>query len=59
MEATYAEYDEWSEKGVAETVVHLYKKALVQLEKYKPFEEMLVNGPCSCSTSSRSTCNAM
>lgn len=57
MEATYAEYDEWSEKGVAETVVHLYKKALEQLEKYKPFEEMLVN--TFCRTSSKSTCNAI
>lgn len=56
MEATYAEYDEWSDSGVAETVAHLYKKALQQLEKYKPFEETLVNtflltpqGSCSCS----------
>lgn len=47
MEATYAEYEEWSEKGVAETVAHLYKKAVEQLDKYKPFEEMLVNTFCS------------
>lgn len=66
MEATYAEYEEWSEKGVAETVVHLYKKAVEQLDKYKPLEEMLVkhllltsHGPCSCRTSSRSACDAM
>lgn len=43
MEATYAEYEEWSEHGVAETVIHLYKKALQQLEKCKSFEESLVN----------------
>lgn len=46
MEATYAEYDEWSDKGVAETVAQLYKKAMQQLEKYKPFEETLVNTFC-------------
>ncbi|XP_075881793.1 spliceosome associated factor 3, U4/U6 recycling protein isoform X2 [Nelusetta ayraudi] len=42
MEATYAEYDEWSDSGVAETVARLYKKALQQLEKYKPLEETLL-----------------
>lgn len=42
MEATYAEYEEWSEDGVPETVVHLYKKALQQMEKRKAFEEPLV-----------------
>ncbi|XP_074494100.1 squamous cell carcinoma antigen recognized by T-cells 3 [Sebastes fasciatus] len=42
MEATYAEYEEWSEHGVAETVIHLYKKALQQLAKCKPFEESLI-----------------
>lgn len=47
MEATYAEYDEWSDSGVAETVARLYKKALQQLEKYKPLEETLVNTFCS------------
>lgn len=47
MEATYAEYDEWSDSGVAETVARLYKKALQQLEKYKPFEETLVSAFCS------------
>lgn len=47
MEATYAEYDEWSDNGVAETVARLYKKALQQLEKYKPFEETLVKTFCS------------
>lgn len=42
MEATYAEYEEWSEHGVPDTVVHLYKKALQQMERCKPFEESLV-----------------
>ncbi|XP_068594447.1 squamous cell carcinoma antigen recognized by T-cells 3 [Brachionichthys hirsutus] len=42
MEATYAEYEEWSEQGVPETVVHQYKKALQQMEKCKPFEESLL-----------------
>lgn len=42
MEATYAEYEEWSEQGVRETVVHLYKKALQQMEKCKPYEESLL-----------------
>ncbi|KAM4616482.1 squamous cell carcinoma antigen recognized by T-cells 3 isoform 2-T2 [Polymixia lowei] len=42
MEATYAEYEEWSEKGVPETVAHQYKKALQQMEKSKPFEETLL-----------------
>lgn len=42
MEATYAEYEEWSEHGVPETVLHLYKKALQQMERCKPFEESLV-----------------
>lgn len=42
MEGTYAEYEEWSEHGVPETVMHQYKKALQQMEKCKPFEEALV-----------------
>ncbi|KAK5871462.1 hypothetical protein PBY51_004344 [Eleginops maclovinus] len=42
MEATYAEYDEWSEHGVAETVMIQYKKALQQLAKCKPLEEALI-----------------
>ena len=42
MEATYAEYEEWSEHGVRETVVHQYKKALQQLAKCTSFEEALV-----------------
>lgn len=42
MEATYAEYEEWSEHGVSETVMHLYKKALRQMERCKPFEASLV-----------------
>uniref|UniRef100_A0A3B5A219 Spliceosome associated factor 3, U4/U6 recycling protein n=1 Tax=Stegastes partitus TaxID=144197 RepID=A0A3B5A219_9TELE len=42
MEATYAEYEEWSEHGVAETVIQQYKKALQQMEKCKSFEESLL-----------------
>uniref|UniRef100_A0AAX7SCJ6 RRM domain-containing protein n=1 Tax=Astatotilapia calliptera TaxID=8154 RepID=A0AAX7SCJ6_ASTCA len=42
MEGTYAEYEEWSEHGVPETVVHQYKKAVQQMEKCKPFEEALM-----------------
>ncbi|XP_053181607.1 squamous cell carcinoma antigen recognized by T-cells 3 isoform X1 [Scomber japonicus] len=42
MEATYAEYEEWSDQGVAETVVHQYKKALQQMEKCKALEEPLL-----------------
>ncbi|KAF3695804.1 Squamous cell carcinoma antigen recognized by T-cells 3 [Channa argus] len=42
MEATYAEYEEWSEHGVPETVSNQYKKALQQMEKCKSFEESLL-----------------
>uniref|UniRef100_A0A8D3D241 Spliceosome associated factor 3, U4/U6 recycling protein n=1 Tax=Scophthalmus maximus TaxID=52904 RepID=A0A8D3D241_SCOMX len=42
MEATYAEYEEWSEHGVPETVMRQYKKALQQLEKCRSFEESLL-----------------
>ncbi|XP_061585123.1 squamous cell carcinoma antigen recognized by T-cells 3 [Cololabis saira] len=42
MEATYAEYEEWSEQGVPETTTHQYKKVLQQMEKCKPFEEALL-----------------
>lgn len=42
METTYAEYEEWSENGVPETAVHLYRKALQQKEKCKSYEEALV-----------------
>jgi len=42
MEATYAEYEEWAEHGVPETVIHQYKKALQQMAKCRPFEEALV-----------------
>lgn len=47
MEATYAEYEEWSDQGVAETVAQQYRKAVQQMEKCKPFEESLVNNFCS------------
>ncbi|XP_004636339.1 squamous cell carcinoma antigen recognized by T-cells 3 isoform X2 [Octodon degus] len=42
MEATFAEYEEWSEDPVPESVVQSYNKALQQLEKYKPYEESLL-----------------
>lgn len=54
MEATYAEYEEWSEHGVPETVVHQYKKALKQMEKCKPLEESLVTDCCLSSAASAS-----
>nr|XP_014128250.1 squamous cell carcinoma antigen recognized by T-cells 3 [Zonotrichia albicollis] len=42
MEASYAEYEEWSEEPIPETTVKNYKKALQQLEKCKPYEEALL-----------------
>eukprot|EP00069_Balaena_mysticetus_P013539 bmy_08264T0 len=42
MEATFAEYEEWSEDPIPESVIQNYNKALQQLEKYKPFEEALL-----------------
>ncbi|XP_036304828.1 squamous cell carcinoma antigen recognized by T-cells 3 isoform X2 [Pipistrellus kuhlii] len=42
MEATFAEYEEWSEDPVPESVIQSYHKALQQLEKYKPYEEALL-----------------
>uniref|UniRef100_A0A1A7Z1N7 Spliceosome associated factor 3, U4/U6 recycling protein n=1 Tax=Iconisemion striatum TaxID=60296 RepID=A0A1A7Z1N7_9TELE len=42
METTYAEYEEWSENGVPETVVHQYKKAVQQMQKCKSYEEALL-----------------
>ncbi|XP_004843681.3 squamous cell carcinoma antigen recognized by T-cells 3 isoform X1 [Heterocephalus glaber] len=42
MEATFAEYEEWSDDPVPELVIQNYNKALQQLEKYKPYEEALL-----------------
>ncbi|XP_018416410.1 PREDICTED: squamous cell carcinoma antigen recognized by T-cells 3 isoform X2 [Nanorana parkeri] len=42
MESTYGEYVDWSEEPIADSVVHNYKKALQQVEKYKPYEEALL-----------------
>ncbi|XP_072456311.1 squamous cell carcinoma antigen recognized by T-cells 3 [Notamacropus eugenii] len=42
MEATYAEYEEWSEDPIPEAVTQSYKKALQQMEKCKPYEEALL-----------------
>lgn len=43
MEATFAEYEEWSEDPIPESVIQNYNKALQQLEKYKPYEDALVS----------------
>ena len=43
MEATLAEYEEWSEEPMPESVLQSDQKALGQLEKYKPYEEALVS----------------
>ncbi|XP_021501726.1 squamous cell carcinoma antigen recognized by T-cells 3 [Meriones unguiculatus] len=42
MEATFAEYEEWSEEPIPESVLQSYQRALEQLEKYKPYEEALL-----------------
>ncbi|XP_077016231.1 spliceosome associated factor 3, U4/U6 recycling protein isoform X1 [Tamandua tetradactyla] len=42
MEATFAEYEEWSEGPVPESVIQSYNKALQQLQKYKPYEDSLL-----------------
>uniref|UniRef100_A0A8C5LQW6 Spliceosome associated factor 3, U4/U6 recycling protein n=1 Tax=Leptobrachium leishanense TaxID=445787 RepID=A0A8C5LQW6_9ANUR len=42
MEATYAEYEEWSEEPITELVTQNYKKALKQVEKFKTYEEALL-----------------
>uniref|UniRef100_A0A8C0PIF4 Spliceosome associated factor 3, U4/U6 recycling protein n=2 Tax=Canis lupus TaxID=9612 RepID=A0A8C0PIF4_CANLF len=42
MEATFAEYEEWSEDPIPESVIQNYNKALQQLERYKPYEEALL-----------------
>lgn len=47
MEGTYAEYSDWADDGVPETVTHQYRRALQQLEKCKPFEEALVTAHLS------------
>lgn len=47
MEATFAEYEEWSEDPIPESVIQSYNKALQQLEKYKPYEDALVRRGCS------------
>uniref|UniRef100_A0A674F6V6 Spliceosome associated factor 3, U4/U6 recycling protein n=1 Tax=Salmo trutta TaxID=8032 RepID=A0A674F6V6_SALTR len=42
MDGTYAEYEEWSDQGVSDTVSQKYKGALKQMEKSKPYEETLM-----------------
>ncbi|XP_068095731.1 squamous cell carcinoma antigen recognized by T-cells 3 isoform X2 [Hyperolius riggenbachi] len=42
MNSTFAEYEDWSEDPIPAPVVANYKKALQQVEKYKPYEEALL-----------------
>ncbi|XP_046872792.1 squamous cell carcinoma antigen recognized by T-cells 3 isoform X1 [Hypomesus transpacificus] len=42
MDATYAEYEEWSDQGVAETVTQQYRRALQHMHKSKPHEQALL-----------------
>uniref|UniRef100_A0A8C8IJX1 Spliceosome associated factor 3, U4/U6 recycling protein n=1 Tax=Oncorhynchus tshawytscha TaxID=74940 RepID=A0A8C8IJX1_ONCTS len=42
MDGTYAEYEEWSDQGVSDTVSQKYKGALQEMEKSKPYEETLM-----------------
>ncbi|XP_063769347.1 squamous cell carcinoma antigen recognized by T-cells 3 [Pseudophryne corroboree] len=42
MASTYAEYEEWSEEPIQNSVIQNYKKALQQVEKYKAYEEALL-----------------
>lgn len=42
MEATYAEYMEWTEEEVPSHVSQSYQKALQQMEMLKPYEEALL-----------------
>ncbi|XP_062873826.1 squamous cell carcinoma antigen recognized by T-cells 3 [Trichomycterus rosablanca] len=42
MENTYGEYSDWAEEGVPEMVSQHYKRALLQLENRRPFEEALL-----------------
>uniref|UniRef100_A0A4W5NDR2 Spliceosome associated factor 3, U4/U6 recycling protein n=1 Tax=Hucho hucho TaxID=62062 RepID=A0A4W5NDR2_9TELE len=42
MDGTYAEYEEWSDQGVSDTVSQKYKRALQQMDKSKPYEETLM-----------------
>uniref|UniRef100_A0A4W3ILM4 Spliceosome associated factor 3, U4/U6 recycling protein n=1 Tax=Callorhinchus milii TaxID=7868 RepID=A0A4W3ILM4_CALMI len=42
MEATFVEYEAWSEEPLEASVIQQYKKALQQMERYKPYEEALL-----------------
>ncbi|XP_070619436.1 squamous cell carcinoma antigen recognized by T-cells 3 [Erythrolamprus reginae] len=42
MESTLMEYENWSDKPMPEAPLHIYGKALKQLQKYKPFENALL-----------------
>ncbi|XP_016898212.1 squamous cell carcinoma antigen recognized by T-cells 3 [Cynoglossus semilaevis] len=42
MEATYEEYEDWSDQGVSELVVPQYSKAMQEMEKRKSLEKSLL-----------------
>ncbi|XP_053555809.1 squamous cell carcinoma antigen recognized by T-cells 3 [Bombina bombina] len=42
METTYAEYEEWSDDPIPDSVTQNFRKALQQMGKYKPYEESLL-----------------
>ncbi|KAB5528341.1 hypothetical protein PHYPO_G00139150 [Pangasianodon hypophthalmus] len=42
MESTYTEYSDWTDEGVPETVTQHYKRALLQLESRRSYEEALL-----------------
>ncbi|KAL4224155.1 Squamous cell carcinoma antigen recognized by T-cells 3 [Mactra antiquata] len=41
MEESLQEFEEWNDGQVDNNIKHLYKKALIKLEKIKPFEDKL------------------
>lgn len=42
MEESFQEYEEWCEEEADNNVKRQYKKALIKLEKIKPYEDKLV-----------------
>lgn len=42
METTYAEYEEWSDKPIPDSVIQQYKQAVKQMENCKAHEEALM-----------------
>ncbi|XP_069475565.1 squamous cell carcinoma antigen recognized by T-cells 3 [Ambystoma mexicanum] len=43
METTYAEYEEWSDEPIPDTVIQKYKQAIKQMQKCKAHEDALLN----------------